>query len=118
MVRYLAELGGVRLAVDMVKQRLVRLTATDEVVDVAFIGNASSLYEWVPTRVADVDCLLFVRELSPSVGRLLDDQRSSIRARLAELAIDFELRIIETLPARSIDRRSANRVCSSRCLYG
>lgn len=73
--------------------RLWRLTGR-EIVDVAAIGNASGVYEWQPCALIDLDFCVFVRAMDEAAGRELLAAREHLAGALADLDIDFELRII------------------------
>ena len=63
--------------------------------DLAFIGNASSVYAWTPAWMVDIDILLFVTAFGPELGRWLETAADRLTLRLRQDEVDFELRIIE-----------------------
>lgn len=83
----------VRKARQVAHDRLWSL-ARPEIVDVAAIGNASGVYEWQPCALIDLDFCVFVRATDEAAGRELLAAREHLAGALAELDIDFELRII------------------------
>lgn len=78
-----------------VKTSLLGCLSHPAVIDFAFIGNSSSVYEWVPCALVDLDCFIFARALSPTLGLWLADLRDELTVMLDERGISFELRIIE-----------------------
>jgi len=66
-----------------------------KVQDLAFIGNASSIYAWHPSLMVDVDMFLFVEALDRQTGFWLLQVRDEISWELEREQADFELRIIE-----------------------
>jgi hypothetical protein len=66
-----------------------------KVQDLAFIGNASSIYAWHPSLMVDVDIFLFVEALDRQTGFWLLQVRDELARELEREHADFELRIIE-----------------------
>lgn len=82
-------------AVGEVKQELRRLLTHVQVKDLAFIGNASDVYEWHPSKIVDLDAFLFTQTIGPVVGASILGLRDRLTATLADVDIDFELRIVK-----------------------
>ena len=65
------------------------------IADIAFIGNASPVYAWVPCRMVDLDCFLFVPRLDRSLGDWLSRMQTRVGVEFDAVGVDFEVRIIE-----------------------
>jgi hypothetical protein len=84
----------VRAAATAARAAVLALPSEGGITDVALIGNASEVYEWVPSRIVDLDCFVFVREMNAEAGIVLQNLRSELGRGLKSLGVDFELRII------------------------
>ena len=84
----------VRAAAERVKSAFVRGVVSGDIGDVAFIGNASDLYVWVPSRIVDLDVTVFAPRLNRELGLWLLSIRERLHEEVAVDGIDFELRII------------------------
>src|SRR5262245_61603407 len=75
----------------------VTLTALEQtfIEDIAFIGNASSVYEWTPAPLADIDVCMLCRELTNDAGLWLAGMRDHLARDLEQRGTDFEFRIID-----------------------
>ena len=85
----------VEAATQHVKRRLLSGLADGTLGDLAFIGNASALYDWVSSLMVDLDAFLFVENLDSTVGSWLVSVRDQLDSELARQGLDFELRIVE-----------------------
>ena len=81
-------------AVEFVKAGILESLEQSFVLDLAFIGNASSVYPWEPAMIIDLDVCLFVTALDQAAGGWLLDFNRRMRSTLDERGMDFELRII------------------------
>ncbi|WP_020181117.1 hypothetical protein [Methylopila sp. M107] len=86
---------AVTRAVGVARAQLIALLDEGAVEDLALIGNSSAVYEWVPSRMVDLDCFLFARRLDRNLGARLARLRDNVGAALEALGVDFELRIVE-----------------------
>jgi hypothetical protein len=94
MVRQSGSLQGVTPAASLVRDAAHSLVAQSGVLDLAFIGSASELYEWKPSRIVDFDFFIFANELGRALGDALERMRQGMASRLDAMGVDFELRII------------------------
>ena len=95
----------IRKAAERVKGTFVAGVKSGAVQDVAFIGNSSSVYTWIPSRIVDLDVTIFVERVDAKLGAWLLMVQQHLTARLAELGIDFELRVIRG-PYKAMPRLS------------
>jgi hypothetical protein len=86
---------SVIVAVKLLREAILSLLGRDGILDIAFIGSASSVYEWVPSRIVDFDAFIFVGRLDRDVGNEIQRVQEDVGRRLNALDVDFELRIIE-----------------------
>lgn len=77
-----------------VKEIFVRAALNGQVQDVAFIGNASEIYEWEPTHIVDLDVCLFVLQRDRAIGHWLSSLQRLLTERLKSMEIDFDLRLV------------------------
>ena len=82
-------------SISEVKARLLAGLQEPVVVDLAFIGNTSAVYDWTPCQMVDLDCFLFARELDERLGSWLLGLRDTMAERLEARNISFEVRIVE-----------------------
>ena len=82
-------------AVGILRRATLALLRAGKLSDVAFIGSASSVYEWIPSRIVDFDVFMFVERLSPEVGKQVQCMAEEVKRELDKVNVDFELRIIE-----------------------
>ena len=85
---------AVRRGVALLRAALVHCLADDTVEDIAFIGNASDVYEWVPSRIVDVDCFVFAQRWGCAAGGVLSAASAQARKAIEALGLDFEMRLI------------------------
>jgi hypothetical protein len=86
---------SVIVAVKLLREAILSLLRRGEILDVAFIGSASTVYEWIPSRIVDFDAFIFVDRLDRDAGNEIQRVQEDVRRRLDVLDVDFELRIIE-----------------------
>ncbi len=101
----MSEQERIRHGVAHLRAVLADCLSHDPLVDLVFIGNASDVYEWVPSRIVDVDCFVFTREYGARAGAVLVDLERRARREIETLGLDFELRLIKG--AYKPDRRPA-----------
>jgi hypothetical protein len=87
--------GSVTAAVKTLRDAILSLPGRGGILDVAFIGSASSVYQWIPSRIVDFDAFIFVERLDRGAGCEIARLEQDVRRRLDALDVDFELRIIE-----------------------
>jgi len=81
-------------AVEAAKATVLDALCSDCVEDLAFIGNASTVYPWEPAMIIDLDVCMFVTHMDETTGRWLQAFANSLEALMENRGIDFELRII------------------------
>jgi hypothetical protein len=86
---------SVIVAVKLLREAILSLLRRGGILDVAFIGSASTVYEWIPSRIVDFDAFIFVDRLDRDAGNEIQRVQEDVRRRLDVLDVDFELRIIE-----------------------
>ncbi len=89
-----------------IKRVCVDGLGSPHLVDLAFIGNASDVYAWIPTPNVDLDVCFIVRALEHDCGTWLLEQAARMRELAGEAGIPFELRIING-PYKPTPDRSA-----------
>jgi hypothetical protein len=82
-------------AVRSLREAILSLPGRGGILDIAFIGSASSIYEWIPSRIVDFDAFIFVERLDREAGKEIQALEEDVRRGLDALDVDFELRIIE-----------------------
>jgi hypothetical protein len=99
--------ASVTAAVETLREAILSLPGRGGIIDVAFIGSASSVYEWIPSRIVDFDAFIFVEKLDRAAGDEIQRLEDDVRRRLDALNVDFELRIIEGSykPQRTAEQR-------------
>src|ERR1035438_8861439 len=95
----------IREAAERVKSIFVSGVKSGAVLDVAFIGNSSSVYTWIPSRIVDLDVTIFAEHVDRHLGSWLSMVQQHLTTSLAELGIDFELRVIRG-PYKAMPRLS------------
>lgn len=84
-----------RREIQTAKDALAAGVSEGRFLDIAFIGNASSIYTWEPGSIIDLDVCIFVREKSLTVGTWLHDLRERLAKDFATRNVDFYLRLIK-----------------------
>jgi hypothetical protein len=80
--------------VERVKSVFLDGIGSGHVQDVAFVGNASGLYTWIPGVITDLDVCLFVERRDRHVGIWLKEMRARLGRDLLAEGTEFELRIV------------------------
>jgi hypothetical protein len=88
------DVATLKTAIQRVKDRFRFGVNEGSVSDIAFIGNASSQYEWEPCQLIDCDIAVFAPEIDFKLGTWLLQVRRELSINVAELGVDFELRVI------------------------
>jgi hypothetical protein len=87
--------ASVIAAVETLREAILALPGRGGILDVAFIGSAGTVYEWIPSRIVDFDAFVFVERIDRGAGDELQRLEQDVARRLDALEVDFELRIIE-----------------------
>lgn len=85
----------IQLAVRDVKQRLINILSQPFADDLAFIGNSSTVYDWKPSLMVDLDCFIFAETLDLSLGTYLERLKYELSQDLSLEGITFDMKIIE-----------------------
>jgi hypothetical protein len=81
--------------VALLRDAILALLGRGGIMDVAFIGSASGLYGWVPSRIVDFDAFIFAGRLDRTVGCEIQSLERDVRQGCDARGVDFELRIIQ-----------------------
>lgn len=84
-----------RQNIQMAKDAFLGGLKEGRLLDIAFIGNASTIYVWEPGRIIDVDICIFVQEKNLAVGSWLYDLRQRLTSEFATRDIQFDLRLVK-----------------------
>lgn len=88
------DLNNIYHAIKIVKDCFKEGLTLPFIEDLAFIGNASDIYTWEPTRIIDLDICLIVKTINCDVGFWLQKVKQRLLNQLKHLAIKLEFRIV------------------------
>lgn len=93
-MKYSSPVDAVIASVEIVAEELLGLLSLPELLDLAFIGTASEVYRWKPSRIVDFDAFLFTGQRGAAVGTVLLGAKERLQRELNGMDVDFDLKVI------------------------